>query len=144
VKWFFAILLALLLGFCFFPEPELTPEQAVAASIEDAAEAARRARPGDFMDHIAGHYKDQHMSRKTLKAFITRRLLAHGGLAVHLGPIAVEVAPDGIHAVGEFEARFPDSLERVRPGEEDIRYFTMDLVRMDGNWLIEGQTHQKY
>jgi hypothetical protein len=142
VKWFFAILLALLLGFCFFPEPELTPEQAVIASIEDAAEAARRARPGDFMDHIAPEYQDQHMSRKTLKAFITRRLLAQGGLAVHLSSITVEIAQDGEHAVAEFEARFPDSLERVRPGAEDIRFFSLDMVQLDGDWQIEGQTHQ--
>lgn len=142
MKWFFAILLALLLGFCFFPEAELTPEQAIIESVEDAAEAARRARPGDFMDHIAPQYQDQHMGRKTLKAFITRRLFAQGGLAVHLGPITVEVAPDGVHAVAEFEARFPDSLERVQPGVEDIRAFSLDLVQLDGDWLIEGQTHK--
>jgi hypothetical protein len=143
VKWFFAILLALLLGFCFFPKSELTPEEAVVASVQDAAEAARRARPGDFMDHIASDYQDDNMSRKTLKAFITRRLLAHGGLAVHLGPVAVTFNADATRATAEFQARFPDSLTRAQPGQEEIRDFTLELVLRDGQWRIQNQVNKK-
>ena len=143
MKRIFAILLALTLGFFLFPRAELSPEESVISTINQAAEAARRARPGDFMDHIAENYQDEHLSRRTLKAFVTRRLLAGGGLAVHLSPIEVTFDSESNHAFAQFQARFPQSLERVRPDQEDVRLFTLELTLVGDEWQILSQENEQ-
>jgi hypothetical protein len=143
VKRIFAILLALTLGFFLFPRAELSPKESIISTVNKAAEAARRARPGDFMDHIAENYQDEHLSRKTLKAFVTRRLLAGGGLAVHLSPIEVTFDSDPNRAFAQFQARFPQSLERVRPGQEDVRVFKLELTLVGDEWKILSQENKQ-
>jgi hypothetical protein len=139
VKRIFAILLAGTLGFFLFPDAELSPEESVISTINDAAEAARRARPGDFMDHIAEDYRDEHLTRRSLKGFITRRLLGGGGLSVHLGSIEVTLGPSQNRAIAKFQARFPQSLERSRPDQEDVRFFSIELTLVGDDWMILSQ-----
>jgi hypothetical protein len=139
VKRIFAILLAGTLGFFLFPDAELSPEESVISTINDAAEAARRARPGDFMDHIAEDYRDEHLTRRSLKGFMTRRLLGGGGLSVHLGSIEVTFGPSQNRAIAKFQARFPQSLERSRPDQEDVRFFSIELTLVGDDWMILSQ-----
>jgi hypothetical protein len=143
VKRIFAILLAGTLGFFLFPDAELSPEESVIATINEVAEASRRARPGDFMDHIAEGYSDEHLTRKSLKAFITRRLLGGGGLSVHLGSIDVTFEPGQNVAIAKFNARFPQSIDRVRPGQEEERFFSIKLTLVDDEWKILTQENQQ-
>lgn len=139
MKRIFAILLAGALGFFLFPDAELSPEESVISTINEAAEAARRARPGDFMDHIAEDYRDKHLTRQRLKGFITRRMLGGGGLSVHLGSIEVTFGPSPTRATAKFQARFPQSLERVRPDQEDVRFFSLELTLVGDDWKILSQ-----
>jgi len=143
MKGILAILVLLSLGFCFFPKGSLTPEEAIQATIQNAAEAARRARPGDFMDQIAESFEAKNMSRSSLRAFVTRRLLAHGGLAVHLGEIQVRHVPGASRADATFQATFPESLDSSRPDLSETREFRLDLIEEDGEWLIVYQENQQ-
>jgi hypothetical protein len=143
VKRIFAIIVLLGLAYCLIPGRKPSPEEAIKATIQETAEAARRARPGDFMDHIAEDYQDESLSRSSLRAFVTRRLLAHGGLAVHLGDVRVEYTEGANRARADFEAQFPESLASGRPDRPETRHFALDLVLEDGEWLILSQENER-
>mgnify|MGYP001311248264 CR=1 FL=1 len=138
MKWVAAIAAFVVLSFLGCPASPVTAEEAVSETIQDVAEAARRARPKDFMQSFSEAFEGPGMSRQKLKAFITRRFLSRGGVAVHLGEISVEVAADQKTATASFVATFPGSTDRLL-GKADQYSFLLTFSLENGVWKITSQ-----
>ena len=124
--------------FLVWPEPVKSPEQAVTNAVNQVAEAARRAKPGDFMEPFSEAYEGPEMTHSKLKAFVTRRFLSRGGIAVHLGEIEVQLAPGQKAATARFQATFPSSMKGFA-ARGDTFTFQVELVLENEGWKIRSQ-----
>ena len=135
-----AIVVPLLLAFFLWPRPPASAEDRIRESINDAAEAIRRAQVGDFMDEISEDFTDPRFTRKGLHGMLLRELLNGGGTAVHLGPIEVDVSEDRLQASAWVTATFPGAFLETTLKATELS-FELGYRLEDGDWKIVSQSN---
>ena len=133
-----AIVVALLLVFFLWPDAAKTHEERIHQSIRDVAEATRRGQAGNFMDEIAESFSDNQFTRKSLHGMLIREFLNGGGTAVHLGPIDVQVNPEGHTATASVTASFPGAFLETTLKATEL-HFDLDYILENDHWRIAAQ-----
>ena len=133
-----AIIVVFVLAYLLWPSADLSPEDKIRASVNDAAEATRRGHAGDFMDEISESFADPRFSRKSLHGMLLREFLNGGGTAVHLEEVDVVLEPDERTATVSVVASFPGAFLETTLKATKLM-FTLDYALEGDEWRIVSQ-----
>lgn len=123
------------MGLVFWGGPVDEDEQ-VRRVIQEVAEAAEDSNNHRIQALIHPDYSDPAgLSKKSLQGVLAHQFLTRGRIVIVLGPIMV--SRDGEAAEASFNAVIVEGLDGYGL-DGDGRHFTVDLLRVEGDWLIIG------
>ncbi len=123
------------MGLVFWGGPVDEDEQ-VRRVIQEVADAAEDSNNHRIQGLIHPDYSDPAgLNKKSLQGVLAHQFLTRGRIVIVLGPILV--SRDGDTAEASFNAVIVEGLDGYGL-DGDGRHFTVDLVRVEGDWLIIG------
>lgn len=119
-------------------EPELTPEQQVAALIDGAVEEAEDGDVSDLMDRVSESYAGEAGDRQSLRAYLAGALLG-GGIDVKVISRRITVGQD--NATVQLEVALSrGGIGGALRGDAGMRTIQLAVRREGKDWKVTGAT----
>jgi len=139
----------LLLGFGLYLllKPAPSDEDQIRAAIQAVAQGARARNIGEAMAPISRGYRDEDgLSYDNLKGFLFREFQRGQGISVMLGPITIELDPDGQTAWADLDVALAEGIDvsnlEIFPTNADVLHFEVELKRdEEDEWKVMSQTN---
>ena len=126
-------LVGIALGLVLWGGP-VDEDERIRRVIRDIATAAEESNNHDILARVHADYSDSAgLTKKSLQGLLARQFLSHGPIVIAVGPIQVHREEEV--AIASFDAVFVEGLEGLGL-DGDARQFTVDLVLVDGDWLV--------
>ena len=135
------------LGVYALLKPEPSPEDQVREAIQAVAQGARDKNLGDAVKPISrAYHDDEGLSFDNIRGVLFREFQQGQAISVVLGPINVELDPDGETAWADVDVALADGVDVSSldffPANADALRFEVELQKEGEDWKIISQSHE--
>jgi len=135
------------LGVYFLLKPAPSDEDQIREAIRIVAQGARDRNLGDAVKPISrAYHDDKGLSFDNIRGVLFREFQQGRSISVVLGPIEVEMDPDGKTAWADVDVALAEGVDvsnlEIFPTNADALHFEVELQLEGEDWKIISQSHE--